>query len=250
MNDARNPPDRIGVENDAMCNALAFDDGVAPFAVEGEAHGENRLKRVALRASRRADVGFARRRPHSVVGERCDRLGRHAAAGEIGDSDVVSGYADLDYGRDARLFGLVERVVDRFLDDDSRPVFYVVAGQLDQFALGGELGQPRGAEGFAREAGRAAPGCGHGDYSVSAGADLRGRPRLRRCGLGSLPGACQCRARWPDGSLSSPLSTRSITSPGTSVLLPGRSNSKKPSFSQRYHVARLKVVAILASAKV
>ena len=55
MGDARNPPDRIDVENDAMRDALAFDDGLAPLAVEGEAHGEYRLERVALRASRRAD---------------------------------------------------------------------------------------------------------------------------------------------------------------------------------------------------
>ena len=76
MGDARNPPDRIGVENDAMRDALAFDDGLASLAVEGEAHGEYRLERVALRASRRADVGFARRRPRGVVDERRDRLGQ------------------------------------------------------------------------------------------------------------------------------------------------------------------------------
>ena len=229
MGDARNPPDRIGVEDDAMRDALAFDDGLAPLAVEGEAHGEYRLQRVALRASRRADVGFARRRPRGVVDERRDRLGRDAATGEVGDRDLVSGYTDLDRGRDARLLGLVERIVDQFLDDDGRPVFHIVAGQLDQFALGGELGQPRGAEGLAREAGRTAPGRGHGDYPVSAGAGLRGRPRLRRGGVASFRGACKWRARCPDGRSIWPVTRRSSSSAVMNVREPIRTSLMRSS---------------------
>ena len=37
MGDAADPPDRIDVENYAMRDALAFDDGLASLAVEGEA---------------------------------------------------------------------------------------------------------------------------------------------------------------------------------------------------------------------
>jgi hypothetical protein len=140
VGDARNPPDRIGIENDAMRDALAFDDSLAPLAVEGETHGEYRLQRVALRASGRADVGFARRRPRGVVDKPRDRLGSNAATGEIDDRDLVSGYSDGDRGRDARLLGLVQRIVDQFLDNDDRPALHVVACQLDQLAPGGKLG--------------------------------------------------------------------------------------------------------------
>ena len=45
------------------------------------------------------------------------------ATGEVGNRDLASGYTDLDRGRDFRLFGLVERIVDQFLNDDGRPVF-------------------------------------------------------------------------------------------------------------------------------
>src|SRR5271166_5712373 len=106
---------------------------------------------------------------------------------------------DLDRGRDPDLLGLVDGVVGQFLDDDGGPVFDVVAGQLDQFALGSELGQPRGAEGLAREAGRATPGSGHCDYPAFVDAALRGRPRLRGGGIAWFRGACKWRARWPDG---------------------------------------------------
>ena len=45
--------DRVDVEHNPMSDAMAFDNGFAFFAVEREGHGENRLERVALRASGR-----------------------------------------------------------------------------------------------------------------------------------------------------------------------------------------------------
>ena len=61
---------RIGVEDDAMRDALAFDDGLASLAVKGEAHGEYQSGAcVALRASRRADVGLARRRRFNYLSQ-------------------------------------------------------------------------------------------------------------------------------------------------------------------------------------
>ena len=58
---------------------------------------------------------------------------------------------DLDHGRDARLFGFVERVVDKLLDDHQRPVPDRVADLLHKFALRHELGEPRDGEGLALE---------------------------------------------------------------------------------------------------
>ena len=40
-------------------------------------------------------------------------------------------------------FRLVERVVDKLLDDDQQPVLHRLAGLLDQFGDGGEIGETR-----------------------------------------------------------------------------------------------------------
>ena len=60
MLEARLPRDRVDVERDPMPNAAALDDGDARLAGERMAHRDERLKRVALLASRRAHVGGVR----------------------------------------------------------------------------------------------------------------------------------------------------------------------------------------------
>ena len=62
-----------------------------PFpAVEHVAHGENGLQRVALRASRRRDIGLAGRDPDRVVENRLDGLGVDPARVVLNDDRVLS----------------------------------------------------------------------------------------------------------------------------------------------------------------
>jgi hypothetical protein len=59
MLDLGRAPYRIDSEDDAMGDAARLDDRLAPVTVEGEAHGEDGLQRVALLAARHRDVGLA-----------------------------------------------------------------------------------------------------------------------------------------------------------------------------------------------
>jgi hypothetical protein len=144
-------PHRIDGEDNAVGDAPRLDDCLALLTVDGEAHGEDGLQRVALLAARHRDVGLARRCPHRVVDDRGDRLGVDAATGEIRDNDLSAGQADRDRGRDPGFLGLVDGVVGQLLEDDQRPFALGVADELGEFPLRGELGEARYCERLARE---------------------------------------------------------------------------------------------------
>ena len=96
VDDFRLIVDVIDPELDLVLDAAGLDDrharriavGAVP-AVEHIAHGENGLKRVALRASRRRDIRLAARHPDRVVENRFDGLGVDAARVVLNDDRVL-----------------------------------------------------------------------------------------------------------------------------------------------------------------
>ena len=60
MVDLRLLPNLVDREADTMCRAPALDQRLALGAVERESHGYDGLQGVALRASGRRGIGFAR----------------------------------------------------------------------------------------------------------------------------------------------------------------------------------------------
>jgi hypothetical protein len=56
--------------------------------------------------------------------------------------NVVVGNVDLDIRRGAALLAGVERVVEKLLQDDKRPVIGVVAGLVDQLLFQAKLNEP------------------------------------------------------------------------------------------------------------
>src|SRR2546423_13834207 len=79
--DSRLLPDAIDRKLDPIRDASALDNRLTAGAVEGEAHGDDCLQRVALRAASGAYVGLSARNADRVIENGVDRLGRHARAG-------------------------------------------------------------------------------------------------------------------------------------------------------------------------
>ena len=102
-------------------------DDAALAVREHEGHGDDGLQRIALRAARRRDIGFARRGAGREVEDRLDRPGRQARP-VVGDRDAGVVDADRDLRRDAGFLAGVERVVEELLDDDQRPFVDGVPG--------------------------------------------------------------------------------------------------------------------------
>ena len=78
--DDRSLTDAIDAEVDGVGCAPRLDLDPAALPVQHERHGEDRLERVALRATGRADICFARRDPHAEVKDVLDYIGREARA--------------------------------------------------------------------------------------------------------------------------------------------------------------------------
>jgi len=55
--------------------AFGLDDADSNLAVEGKRHREQRLERVALRATRRADIRFARRDAIGIIEDIANGIG-------------------------------------------------------------------------------------------------------------------------------------------------------------------------------
>jgi len=64
-------------------------------------------------------------------------------------------YLDLDTGRDAGLFAGVERIVEKFLEDDMRPILVGMSSLVHELLERTELGKSRGLENVPSEGGRA-----------------------------------------------------------------------------------------------
>src|SRR5277367_2447908 len=104
-----------------------------PLLVEDVTHGEERLERVSLRASCRADIGLARRDSDAVVAYAANRfLGNSRTV--VLDRNRAASRRDRknDSRRNVGLLGGVERVVEQFLDDDKWPIPDIVAGLVLQ----------------------------------------------------------------------------------------------------------------------
>src|SRR5271156_3099009 len=111
-----------------------------PLLIEDETHGQDRLERVSLCASRWADIGLARRDSDGVVVNGVDRLlGNSRAVVLDRNRAALRRDRELDNRRNAGLLARVERVIDCFLEDDERPVPDIVAGLVLQLAHAAEL---------------------------------------------------------------------------------------------------------------
>jgi hypothetical protein len=66
----------------------------------------------------------------------------------VDDRDGIRSDDDVDLGRSPGLLASVKRIVDQLLDHHQRPVLRRLAGLVDQFGDGGEIGETRRAEGL------------------------------------------------------------------------------------------------------
>jgi len=127
-----------------MCNAARFNQRDPAGAVESEGDRYDRLQGIALGTARRRNVCLAARNPAGVVEDALHRLSRNTATVVCDDDFAALGrYLDTDLRCGLGFFSYVERVVDKFLEDDKRPILPGVAGLRGQLFLAAELGQPR-----------------------------------------------------------------------------------------------------------
>src|SRR5262249_12875045 len=95
-------------------------------------------------SARRGNVGFFRAGPGRKVEELGDEF-RFETAAVIanGDRAVLSADLDVDLRSYARLFGLIQSIVDQLFQNDDRPGFDGLSGLCNELALGTEVQQPR-----------------------------------------------------------------------------------------------------------
>ena len=158
--------DGIGGDPDPMMDAAGLDLDEPSLAVEGEAHGDDRLQCVALGASGRPGIGGAAGDSRAEIEDTGDGLGRDARP-EVADLDQPLGNGDLDPWRLALFLRVVDRVVDQLLDRDERPLLGRMADLARELTLAEEIEQPRGGERLGRE--HAPGGVTHGRGSCCNG---------------------------------------------------------------------------------
>jgi hypothetical protein len=95
-----------------MRGAMALDDGLTAAAIKREWHRKDGLECVALRASRRRDIGFVGRYAGRVIKNISNRFQCDAWA-IVGDGDPVLRDRDLDDGRNPGILCTIESVIDK-----------------------------------------------------------------------------------------------------------------------------------------
>jgi hypothetical protein len=140
VSDDRLLADRIDGKGDCVAHATGIDLDPAGLAVENERHRHQRIQCVALGTAVGRDIGFAGTDADAEIENILDHLRRQAGA-VVADSDPVFIDADGDRGCDPCLLAGVERVVDQLLEDDERPVVWLVTGLRDQFLAAAEIEQ-------------------------------------------------------------------------------------------------------------
>jgi hypothetical protein len=138
-------PDRVDGEGDAVGDAAGLDHSLAPTAVEGEWHGEQRLQGIALSATRRPHVSLAAGGLGAVVEQTGDGLGSNAGA-VVGNGDRALRHCDVDLRCDARFFAGIERVVRQLLRYHRWPIVRPEADQLGKLLGAAEFQEAGGGE--------------------------------------------------------------------------------------------------------
>ena len=142
MPDGRPLANAVDAQLDQVALAPGLDHGPAGVAVEDERDRDDRLERVALRTSGRADVGLATSYPDAEVEDVLDHVGGDAGAVVL-DRDPGAVERDRDRRRGARLLAGVDRVIEELLQDHHRPGLLGVADLGGELLLGREVEQPR-----------------------------------------------------------------------------------------------------------
>src|SRR6516164_9874022 len=137
-------PQPVNAEGDRVPDALRFDCDDPGIAVERKGHRDQGFECVALRSACGTYVGLAGTDLGRVIENVLHSIGWNPGA-FIGDAYLtgICRHLYVDLRRNPRFFRTVQRVVDRLLEDDERPILDGVAGLRDELALAAELGETR-----------------------------------------------------------------------------------------------------------
>jgi hypothetical protein len=187
--EARLSRDRIDVKRDSVPNATALDDSDAALAGERIRHGDERLKGIALLASRRGLIDGGRGGPETIIGDPLDRLGRYSIS-VVGDSDAALVDGDVDDRRDALALSGVQRIIDQLFEGGGQPVLRAVPDEAGQLLRAGELAEAGSCKlAPPWEHARRRGGCRFltrgGHLPGRQSGNLRGASELARCMLSS-----------------------------------------------------------------